>query len=422
MRVLFVCYPEKTHFLAMAPLAWALRTAGHEVRFASQPKFVDEITRAGLTAVPVGGNRDLWQIMSRDPDWLDDGVAGWPEPYAAADEDEETVTWDRLHAGYARQVTRWHKITNVPLMADLVRFAREWRPDLVLWEPTTHAAAVAAKACGAAHGRVLFDVDAFGITRQHFLRLQAERPEERRSDPMAEWLSGYARMYGTRFGEDLITGEFSVNLMPGFLQSEADLTYLPVRYTPYGGASVVPDWLWAAPERPRVVITTGLSGREYGTEHAVSARAVLGALSGLDVEIVATASEAARREAGTLPDNVRLVDFVPMQPLLATSSVIVHHGGFGSLCTALLQGVPQLVLPYDRDEPVLAERLAARGGALALPAERATARAIRSRVSRLLTEPSFARNAEALRREMEAVPGPHELAERLEELVAGRRS
>ncbi len=36
MRVLFTTYAEKTHFLAMAPLAWALRTAGHEVVVASQ--------------------------------------------------------------------------------------------------------------------------------------------------------------------------------------------------------------------------------------------------------------------------------------------------------------------------------------------------------------------------------------------------
>ncbi|MBB6421386.1 activator-dependent family glycosyltransferase [Streptomyces sp. AK010] len=422
MRVLFACYPEKTHFLAMAPLAWALRAAGHDVCFASQPKFVPEITRAGLTAVAVGGNRDLWQVMTRDPDWLDNGVAGWPEPYAAADEtDTSAITWERLHDGYAFQVTRWHKMTNVPLMADLVEFARQWRPDLVLWEPSTYAAAVAAKACGAAHGRVLFGVDVFGVTRERFLRLRDERSGERRSDPLAEWLGAYAGKYGTEFGEDLVTGQFSVDLMPRFLQTEAALKYVPVRYTPYGGAAVVPQWLRDEPERPRVALTTGLSSAEYDTEHAVRARDVLDALTGLDVEVVATVSAGAREGLGPVPDRVRLVEFVPMQPLLATCSAIVHHGGFGSLCTAALQGVPQLVLPYDCDEPVLAERLAARGGALALHATRATADGIRERVRRLLTEPSFARCAEDVRRELAAVPGPHQLVKRLEDLAARHR-
>jgi hypothetical protein len=32
VRVLFTVNPERTIFLSMVPLAWALRTAGHEVR------------------------------------------------------------------------------------------------------------------------------------------------------------------------------------------------------------------------------------------------------------------------------------------------------------------------------------------------------------------------------------------------------
>lgn len=421
MRVLFVCYPEKTHFLTMAPLAWALRTAGHDVRVAGQPKFAAEITRAGLTAVPVGGDRDLWQVMSRDPDWLDGGVAGWPEPYASADEEESEVTWERLRDGYAFQTTRWHKMTNVPLMADLVRFAELWRPDLVLWEPTTYAGAVAARACGAAHGRVLFGVDVFGVTRERFLRLRARRPAERSSDPLAEWLGACARKYGTEFGEDLITGQFSVDLVPHFLQSRTGLARVPVRYTPYGGEAVVPPWLRSRPRRPRVAVTTGLSAAEYGTEHAVSAASTLGALSDLDAEFVATVPAAARDGLGTVPDHVRLVDFVPLQPLLTTCSAIVHHGGFGSLCTAILAGVPQLVMPDDTDGPLLAERLAARGAALVLNPSRADGRAIRAGVRRLLTEPSFTENAAAVQREVAAVPGPHRLVAELEQLTEHHR-
>ena len=40
MRILFASIAEKTHFLGMVPLAWALQTAGHEVRVASQPEMV----------------------------------------------------------------------------------------------------------------------------------------------------------------------------------------------------------------------------------------------------------------------------------------------------------------------------------------------------------------------------------------------
>ena len=50
MRVLLTTYPEKTIFQPMVTLAWALRTAGHEVRVAIQPGFEDVVTGAGLTA------------------------------------------------------------------------------------------------------------------------------------------------------------------------------------------------------------------------------------------------------------------------------------------------------------------------------------------------------------------------------------
>ncbi len=78
MRVLFTGYPEKTHFLAMAPLAWALRTAGHEVVFASQPGFARVITQAGLTAVAVGRDSDHARMMQLDRRSHASGRTGLP--------------------------------------------------------------------------------------------------------------------------------------------------------------------------------------------------------------------------------------------------------------------------------------------------------------------------------------------------------
>ena len=46
-----------------------LRTAGHEVRFACQPKFASVVTQAGLTAVPAGRDGDLWDLIPRHPDY-----------------------------------------------------------------------------------------------------------------------------------------------------------------------------------------------------------------------------------------------------------------------------------------------------------------------------------------------------------------
>jgi len=418
MRVLFTTYPEKTHFLTMVPLAWALRTAGHEVRFAVQPQFVDTVTQAGLTAVPVGDDRDLWQLMSEDPTWIATGLSGIPIPYDAAEWRPSEVTWSYLHDGYERHVKRWHKVSNVPMIADLVAFARHWRPDLVIWEPTTYAGALAAEACGAAHARLLFSIDTFGVTREHFVRLGGADG----ADPLADWLGPYARKYGVEFGEQLVTGQFTIELLPASLRLRADgLRYLPLRYLPYGGPAVVPRWLWEPPTRPRVALTLGLSMFEHGGGYALDLQEVLDTVSTLDIELVVTVADVVREHLGAVPDNVRLLEYVPLEALAATCSAVIHHAGFGTLATSTLAGVPQVMVTFDSDGPALARRVAAQGAGQAVHVVQATGGTFRDRLERLLGEPRFRAAAGRLRAEMLAMPSPHDLVGELEDRVLQHR-
>ena len=78
MRVLLASYPDRPIFHPMVPLAWALRTAGHEVRFACQPAFADTITRAGLTAVPVGRDGNTVRMAELDPEQDESERGGLP--------------------------------------------------------------------------------------------------------------------------------------------------------------------------------------------------------------------------------------------------------------------------------------------------------------------------------------------------------
>jgi glycosyltransferase (activator-dependent family) len=414
MRVLFATYPQKTHFMAMAPLAWALRAAGHEVRVASQPRFADTITQAGLTAVPVGTNRDLGQILARDANWFRIGLNGMPVPYDSVDWPPDQVTWSYLQDGYDIQVPKWHRMSNVPLVADLVDFARHWQPDLVIWEPSTYAGAVAARACGAAHARMLFSVDSFGVTRQRYLALDAADSR----DPLAEWLDSYARHYGFPYGEELITGQFTISLVPPSLATEADLHYVPMRHIPYAGAAAIPSWLREPPDRPRIAITMGISTADL-TGEVVDLPDVLAELADLDVEIVATLSEAAQRSIRSVPANVRLVSYVPLHALAPTCSAIMHHGGIGTLLTIAAYGKPQLILPWNNDGPALARRVAAQGAGLALHVFQGSGRPVRDRLLRLLNEPKFAVAADRLRAEIQAMPAPGEIVGDLEKLTAG---
>ncbi|MER6178893.1 activator-dependent family glycosyltransferase [Streptosporangium sp. NPDC001681] len=421
MRILFTAYSERTHFLPMVPLAWALRTAGHEVRVAVQPEFADTVTQAGLTAVPVGRNAVIWRMTEGDPEQVEAARAGLPTPYDAAVLDPADLDFETMRAGYDSRLEQWHRLDNFPLIAGLTEFARGWQPDLVIWEANTYAGAIAAGACGAAHARLVWSVDVFGVAREHFLRLKAERSVEERADPMADWLGGYARKYGFEFDEDMLTGQFTIHHLPASLSMHADLDYLPMRYVPYGGAAVVPKWLWAPRERRRVALTLGSSSTDRFTGYAANVPDILDALADLDIEVVATIAESEQKKLSHVPGNARVVPWTPLHALVPTCDAIISHAGPGTFLTSALHGIPQLTVPWDFDEPELARRAAAQGGSLAILADQATGESVRAAVLRLLDEPSFRRRAHDLRDEIHALPSPNQLVPRLEELTAKHR-
>jgi UDP:flavonoid glycosyltransferase YjiC (YdhE family) len=122
MRVLFTSWAWRSHYFPSVPLGWAFSAAGHEVRVASQPALENTIVESGLPAVVVGRDHDLRA-----------GI----EP--ANGELQQVL----------RNLATMLSNANEPMVDDLVRFARRWRPDLVVWDPMTFAGALAAKSIGA---------------------------------------------------------------------------------------------------------------------------------------------------------------------------------------------------------------------------------------------------------------------------------
>ncbi|MGW4058124.1 activator-dependent family glycosyltransferase [Amycolatopsis sp. NPDC004747] len=424
MRVLFTCYAEKTHFLGMVPPAWALRAAGHEVRVASQPKLTDVITQAGLTAVPVGTDHNLWSSASRfltkrfaelNPEVHERIRRGVFPPFDMPDDPAE-VTWEYL-ASADRDIVKAAKNTNSSMIDDLVDFARYWKPDLILWEQASFAGAIAAKACGAAHGRFLWGLDFYGRWRTRYLRERAGRPGEPGRDALAGWLGAEAGKAGAGFSEDMTTGQFTVEQLPPSQRVETGLHSVSVRYLPYGGPAVVPSWLWEPPTRPRVAITLGLTSSESFGGYMVDVQSILDSLAGLDVEVVATVAENEQHKLSRVPDNARVVPYAPLHALAPTCSVIVHHAGAGTMATATASGVPQLILPDQQDGWYTARRLAELGGGVVIEPRDATGPAVRDAVAALLTERSYREGIGRLRAEMLATPTPAEIVGDLAELT-----
>ncbi|GLU50022.1 activator-dependent family glycosyltransferase [Nocardiopsis ansamitocini] len=433
MRVLVVTQAEKTHMLSMIPLAWALRAAGHEVQVASQPTLTDAILETGLPASLVGDNHVLYQYLTFHT-FLQDAFTGEEEDEGfdmGSVDRPETLGWEYLRDGYRDFVPWWWKIVNDPMLDDLVTLTRSWKPDLVLWEPTAFAASIAAEACGAMHARFLWGMDVTGRMRAAFLRRMVEQPPEEQEDLLADWLGERAARYGVEFSESLVRGHATVDPCPKTLRLEPEpqARHLPVRYIPYNGRAEVPEWLRGAAERPRVCLTLGASTTQrFDSGRMRSIAELLTELARLDAEIVATLPAEQAEELGPLPDNIRIVQYVPLHVLMTDCAAVVHHGGAGTYLTALYHGVPQLILAdlvmprYQFDESLLARGLVAQGAGLQLPGTEMSAGAVAEAVGRLLTDPSFRHRAARLRAEVLDMPSPVDLVPVLEELVAAHRT
>jgi glycosyltransferase (activator-dependent family) len=421
MRVLFTTYSDTSLFQYLVPAAWALRTAGHDVRVATRPGFEHVVTQAGLTSVPVGGNRDPWRLAALDRDRLAADRGGLPQPYDII-ESPQKLSWEYVTRGYASKVSSWLKMVSFPLIAELVTFARHWQPDLVVWEPNCYAGPIAAGACGAAHARIMYGLDIFGVTRQRYLQLAEQRPHHDRDDPLGDWLASYARMYGFDHDECMVTGHFTIDQFPASLQIEAaSLHYLRMGYVPYGGPATVPTWLGRAPERPRVGLTMGMTASYRFDGYAVNVQDILDALADLDIEVVATIAEKQQHTLARVPTNTRVVSYVPLHALAPTCAAVIHHAGAATLATVSHYGVPQLALPLHFDQPLLAAKLAEQGAGMAIHATAATGDAVRGAVRALLTEPSYRAAAGRLRAEMHALPSPNALVGQIEEATVKYR-
>lgn len=407
MRVVFSSMASKSHLFGLVPLAWAFRAAGHEVRVVASPALVEDITAAGLTAVPVGEDVDLVDFMTH----AGYDIIDYVRSLDFSEEDPATLSWQHQLGMQTVLTPTFYALMSPDSLADgMVEFCRSWQPDLIIWEPLTFAASVVAEVLDIPHARLLWGPDIAVRARQRFLDLRSQQPEELREDPLGEWLTWtmdrLADGQPVSFSERAVVGHWTIDPAPAPMRLDTGLDTVGMRYVDYNGPSTVPGWLYRdPPSRARVCLTLGISSRENDIGQ-VPVADLLQALGDVDAEVVATFDEDQLAGMDRLPDNVRPVGFVPLHALLPTCAATVHHGGPGSWHTAAINGLPQVVLPDGWDTGVRAARTEQVGAGIALPVPELTVDGLRDAIVAVLAEPSYAEGAGRLREAMLVEPTP----------------
>ncbi|MEV6210103.1 nucleotide disphospho-sugar-binding domain-containing protein [Kitasatospora sp. NPDC051914] len=380
MRVLFTTAAWPSHYMFMAPLAWAFRAAGHEVRVAAQPHVVETVLASGMTAVPVGPDLDFARLHRKFVAETDPGLYR---------------TRDAI-------ITIFHRVAEM-MAPDVVALAGAWRPDLIVRDPVAFAASVAGQVVGAPVVRHAWGPDLYGTDPGKWL-----------AHHVLERLGPTYALYGAE-----APGAFdrlAVDPTPPSLRIAAPGPSLPMEYVPYNGPGVVPPWVLEPPVRPRVCITWGtFTSTATDQPEMFLVPKILDALAGLDVEPVLAVTAAERELLGDRGPEVRIVQDLPIHTVLPSCSAVVHHGGATTVLSAARFGVPQLTMPHLFEQRLNSDLLETAGACIQLTAEHADAPAIRSAVAELV-RPGAPQAAASLglREEILAMPPLASAVDRIE--------
>jgi UDP:flavonoid glycosyltransferase YjiC (YdhE family) len=390
LRVLMSTWGWRTHLNCLVALGWALQAAGHEVRMASHPSITDAITATGIAAVPVGPDHDFGRML----------VAGMGRVRPRPHDGPGTVEPEITGAGVTVRCAE-------AMLDDLIQFGRAWQPDLVIWDPLNVAAAVAAPVL-----KVPGVFQRWGPDQSALLRIDAD-----------DVFGPLVTRYGLTAADVSLNGSLTLDPAPPPMQVPAAPPGLPVRYVPYNGKAVVPDWLREPASRPRVCVTAGTMMATVGFASSLDLSAITRAVAELDVEVIVASDPRDTERLGPVPSNVR-VAATPLahRLVLPSCSAFVHQGGGSSTMTGVACGVPQLILPQVSDQHLNAERVAVTGAGTWLDPADATAAGIRDLVGRLVHDSTWSAAAALMHERVQQMPAPAQMVPVLEELAAGKPS
>jgi UDP:flavonoid glycosyltransferase YjiC (YdhE family) len=142
-------------------------------------------------------------------------------------------------------------------------------------------------------------------------------------------------------------------------------------------------------------------------------RAALKALASEPVRVVATTNRVVPQSPIEVPGNAVLVDWLSYSQLMPAASLVISHGGHGTVARALAAGTPLLISPFIGDMSETAMRVSWAGAGLSVPWRLCRPGPLRWATRRILDDPTFTVRAS----ELAAWAREHDGTERGAELV-----
>ncbi len=389
MRCLVAAFGDPGHVFPAVSLARALKSRGHEVILETWPQWQGAVEGAGLRFV----SADQYQVF--------------PPPASGSP-----------GAGQAA-------VALMPLLED-------FKPDVVINDILTVAPALAAEAYGCSWATLIPHIYPVQDHGMPFFSVGALPP--RTGIGRGFWgLTERALKFGLERGRDDLNAQRSLAGLPPTDRfhggTSPDLamvaTYPQLEYPRDWPASVhvtgpmpfeTPFEAIELPPGSDPLILVAPSTSQDPDNRLV--RSALAALAGQPVRVVATTNRVVPSRPIEVPGNAVLVDWLSYSQLMPESSLVICHGGHGTVARALAAGVPVLTCPAAGDMNETAARITWAGVGRSIRWSLTGPRSLRWAVAEILGEPMYRVRAGRISAWDAGHDGPARGAELVEALVS----
>jgi glycosyltransferase len=385
MKFLFIATGSQATFYAVAPLATAVRNAGHQVLLATHEPWMETAETIGVPTVCYSPEPIRHFMKTLHPG----KAVRFPSEFG----DEDMVGQGR---GFARMASAG--------LGALLDLAEDWRPDLVVGSAMTYAAGLLATRLKVPY-----------VRQAEYLRIPMAS-----IDPGAE---EELRPELERLGlAGLPEPALYIDATPPSLRPPHDPDAQSIRWIPSNPQRRLEPWMYTRPKgRHRVLITSGTRTLMLGTSGS-SMRHLVDQLALAGAEVLIAAPEGAAEKFGAELGDVR-IGWIPLDVVAPTCDLAVHHGGATTAMTFMTAGVPHLIFPDNGFGKAVAQALSGFGAALmVMPQEQGAGQdpgaVIAAGCREILSTPRYAEQAQALATEIATLPTPCEVLHTLETLAA----
>lgn len=399
MKILFIADGSPATVFAVTPLATALRNAGHEILLAANEPLMESAETVGIPATSIT-----------------------PKPighFMAAGRRENAIDGHRDLRGELYGIGRGFARMAAAVLDPLADLMHDWPADLVVGGSMSYAAGLLATRHKIPFVRQAWDIvpmtdpDA-GAT--HELKAELEN-------------LGLGQLPEPDLFVDVCPPSLRPLLQPPGPADAgpadagpADAGALLMRWIAVNRQRRLEPWMYTRPTgRPRVLITSGTRSPMLRTPGS-SIRQLVDQLALIGAEVLIAASAAAAEEFAAELSDVR-IGWLPLDVVVPTCDLVLHHGGATSAMTIMAAGVPQLILPENAHTRTVAGALVGYGaGVIFDPAQQSPdtnlAEAITATSQEILSNSHFASRAGDLAREIAGLASPATVAVEVEALGA----